>query len=412
MTARAKAKRPNGDGSLYQRKSDGRWYGTRSYGRDPETGKWRRATVSGATKEEARRKLAELQAMETAELVERHAAKDEPAPAVVTVGEVLVDWLESKRPNIAPTTYRNYRMVVHNHLVPTLGDVPLSELTARDVDRLLSTKHADGVSPVMRRLIYDKLHAGLAYAKRLGEVDRNVVDDVDRPRVPRKVAESFDWDERTRILGALWSALAGALRPEDGAHYPGWVAYAPMFLLAAYTGLRQGELLALKWSAIDLDKRVVRVVENYRRDGSFSAPKSRAGQRPVYVDDDIVAMLRDLRTGPLVSIGTAGAGDGLVFARAATGKPPSSRSVLRAWDAFQASVGLTDGEGRRCFHTLRKVYASALVESGVPATAAQRLLGHATAAVTLELYANAHDGLLEAAPDQVREMYGRSFRAG
>lgn len=429
MSAATKT-RVDGDGSIHLR-ADGRWCGVVSLGVD-SNGKRQRRYVYGDTRDEARGKLIELQA--AALRGELKPTRTSPAPAPLTVGELLDRWLKLKRSggDLAPTTYVNYERTVRLHLKPPLGSIPVRDLGAEDVAAVLGEKLGEGLSGSTRRQVYDRLCAALDWAVEEGHLTRNVARSrsVKRPRVRHELPETFAPDEAGAILDVLWEACtgrvvtpywpgrrpAGERRPDRRPyeHVPSWTLYAPVFLLAAYTGLRQGELLALKWSAVDLKAGTVTVAETLRRDGTFADPKSDAGARCVPIEEpEVVAVLRRLRAERLV-------GPGLVFCTTAghtrpggrpIGSPLVARAVSRHWHRVQEHAAIPE-DRRRGTHALRKLYASALLAGGATVPEAQRLLGHSSASVTLDIYASASTEGLRKAAAGVAAVYGAARSTG
>jgi integrase len=165
----------------------------------------------------------------------------------------------------------------------------------------------------------------------------------------------------------------------------------PLAMVALFAGLRLGEVLALRWSGVDLDKKVIQVreaLEETKEHGiRFKTPKSKAGRRDVTLPDILVDCLRDHRKAQLELRMRLGIGklpdDALLFTDL-HGAPLSRISSSWRWSDFADSIGLPDVT----FHGLRHTHASQLIDAGVDIVTISRRLGHAKPDITLRIYAH------------------------
>lgn len=179
-------KRANGEGSIYQRKSDGKWVGSISL----EDGK--RKVFYGKTKKEVRDKLNEA-------IYEQQRGMLATGPNI-TLQEYLDNWLENvHKPTIRLGTYLNYRKLLNNYLVPGLGDIKLQKLTPQQVQTFYTKKINEGLSPKSVNNIHGVLHKALDNAVKWNMLPRNVCDAVTPPRVPRKELNYLN-AEQAKIL--------------------------------------------------------------------------------------------------------------------------------------------------------------------------------------------------------------------
>jgi integrase len=152
-----------------------------------------------------------------------------------------------------------------------------------------------------------------------------------------------------------------------------------------------GEVLALRWSRVDLDKAVIQVreaLENTKAHGiRFKSPKSKAGRRDITLPDILIEALRDYRKEQLELRMKLGAGkladDALLFGDI-RGNPPSRNAFSAAWSDFAARIGLPEVT----FHALRHTHASQLIDAGVDIVTISKRLGHAKPDITLRIYAH------------------------
>ena len=224
-------KRGNGEGSISRRK-DGLYMAR--YTVQTVTGP-KRMTLYGKTRREVDEKLTKAKADRDGGLV--FDADN------MKLGEYLGRWLsDSVRDTVKATTYETYERLMRLHLAPTLGRVKLKNLTPTHVRGLYREKLDSGLSPTSVQRVHALLHKALKQAVHDGLVPRNVTEAVKAPRQSRNEIPTLT-REQVRIF--LSSAKVDRLEA--------------LYLLAIHTGLRQGELLGLKWSDIDLDRETLQV---------------------------------------------------------------------------------------------------------------------------------------------------------
>lgn len=243
-------RRARGEGSLRKR-SDGRWEGRYTAGRDPESGKLIYRNVLARTQAECKSKLRE--AMKNMQLPSEEVlskAEEEPVqPAVhYTTGEWLRTWFEVySKPNIREATQDQYTNFLEKHLIPDIGDIPLEKLTSLRLQKLYQdlrthgkvsqNKNAGtGLSQKTVRNIHMMLHVALEQAVKEGLIGKNPTDNCIAPKVEKKEMKVIQPEK----IGAYLQAAADR-------------NVLPMFYLELTSGLRRGELLALLWSDLDID---------------------------------------------------------------------------------------------------------------------------------------------------------------
>jgi integrase len=183
------------------------------------------------------------------------------------------------KPTVRPSTWQRYRELLTLHAVPALGKVRLSRLSAQHVHSLYAAKLESGLSPTTVHHLGTALHGALAKAERLGLVARNVCDLVDLPRMV---------DHEMRVLTpSQVRTLLDAARDHR---------LEALYVLAVTTGMRQGELLALRWRDVDLGRRTlsVRVTLKRMKQGgyAFSPPKTKRSQRQITLTQRAVEVMR------------------------------------------------------------------------------------------------------------------------
>lgn len=352
-------------------------------GRDPASGKRKQQWVSiKGGKKDAEKKLAELLHQIDTGYFQK--------PGKTTVAEFLKRWLaEYARPNLSPRTYEGYETIVRRHLIPKLGSVTLTGLKPEHIQtyysETLKTGRCDntGLSLTARTVRHHHmvLHRALEVAMKWGLVQRNPADATDPPKAQRSEIHIMNEDDIARFLEA-------AMRTR----------YYAMFYLDLFTGMRRSELLALRWSDVDLILCQVSVSRSLHqlRDGSliYRQPKTARGRRTIALSPSTAIVLSHHRDNCLtecVLLGKQLQESYLVFS--ADGKPVLPSTVTQAWRRLALKTGLV---GVR-LHDARHTHASLLLKQGIHPAIVQTRLGHASVATTIDIYSHVMPGLQEAA---------------
>ena len=338
---------------------------------DPETGRRLRPQRTYKTRREAEAGLAHWRTE-----IEHGMAV---IPSGKTVGEYLEFWLDSSaRHRVRTTTFVSYQRLVRLYIIPTLGNVSIQKLSAAQIQALYSsllTKGSrDGTSLAPRtvRYVHAILRRALKEALALGLVPRNVTEAVSPPKAPRPPIKGWVMLDLRRFM---------AVAHDDG--------YSPLWLLAAHTGMRQGELLGLRWQDIDLDRgvcRVVQAVPTVHNGIEFTPPKTASGRRTIALDNTCVVALREHRTRQnerRLATGAAWQDYDLVIP-STIGTPLNNSNVYHRFIKLTAEAGLP----RIPFHGLRHTHATLLMQAGVHPKVVSERLGHADISLTLSTYSH------------------------
>src|SRR5436190_4825911 len=187
-----------------------------------------------------------------------------------TVAAYLDVWLDAAGTTTRPQTLVGYRQIVRDHITPSLGRYKLSALRPDAIQRLYAAKLAEGVSAYTVRKIHIVLHRALEVAVRWRYIPRNPSDDVDPPTATKRDMRPPEPAELTRLVDAAEAA-------QD--------RLTALWALAIYTGCRQGELLALGWMDVDMDRATLSIRRNLIQVMSqaplFWAPKSETSRRTI-----------------------------------------------------------------------------------------------------------------------------------
>jgi integrase len=344
-------------------------------GRD-ENGKRRRQfeTVNG-TKAEAQRKLRELvSTVENGLFV--------PATRA-TVGEFMQQWLRDyAQTNTCPRTAEGYRGNVRRYITPKLGSIPLAKLAPRHIQGLYSDMLGRGLSPRTVLQTHRVLRQALSHAVKWGLIMHNAGDAVFPPRPRHTEMQALDAD----AVQTLLQATSGS-------------PYGHIIFLAVYTGLRRGELAALKWSDIDLKNRALsvnRALVRITGEGlQESEPKTARSRRLVSLPPGAVILLSGLKSRQKDRHEVAGRGwseTGYVFCDTA-GKPVHPDLVSHAFNRAIKKAGLPPVR----FHDLRHTHATLMLKQGVQPKIVSERLGHSSTAITMDIYSHVLPGMQETA---------------
>ena len=358
--------RANGDGDVFPRKNKaGKITSYRGAYFGPDG---KRRYVSGKTKEEARRNL-------------RTARGDAERGLVfdadnLKLGEYLDRWLsDSMSDTVKATTFERYEQIVRLHLNPTLGRVKLKALTPAHVRGLYREKLDAGLAPRSVLHIHRTLSKALKQATDDGLIPRNAAVSVKPPRSRSEEMQPLSRNQVQTFLDTVRGDRMEAL-----------------YVLAVTAGLRQGELLALKWEDVDLEGtnptlEVRRSLSETRGCRSFVTPKSSGRGRHLRLSRRAVSALRAHRKRQLEErVRKAGLWEdhGLVFP-SEVGTPMSGRNLYRA---FKIRVKRASLPQTLRFHDLRHTCATLLLRQGVNPKFVQELLGHADISLTLNTYSH------------------------
>jgi len=377
-------------------RSPGSWEIRYSLGRHIATGKRRvgTATVRG-TRRDAEKELRRL--LRTLDM----GAHVDPTRA--RTGQWLEQWLDSIRDEISPKSHERYSELVANFLVPELGSLPIAKLGQSHIQAAYSKwasggrrdGRAGGLAPSTRRYLHRVLYSALSRAVEQQVIARNPADAF-RKRLPK-----LERKEMSTLTAAQSALLLGSLE--------GSRLYWPT-LIALATGMRRGEILALRWRNVDLDRAEIRVVESLEQTKAglrFKSPKSDK-PRAIVLPAFIVERLRRFKIGQaeeLLAIGIRQSPESLVCC-AAEGGPMQPRGLTHA---FAREVSRVSDIPRVRFHDLRHSHATQLLLAGVHPKVAQERLGHSTISTTLDLYSHVTETMQQDAAARLDAALGNAI---
>ena len=357
-------RRANGEGSIRKR-SDGRWEGRYTAGRNPETGKVIYKNVLGKTQAEVKAKLKAA--------IEESANLDMLKADQYTTGQWMDVWFENcAKIKVRPSSHQTYRGYIDNHIEPNIGDVPLNKLSSLHlqklykkllaggrVERVESKGQPKGLSAKTVRNINQVISSAMDFAKNQKLISSNPTDGCALPKLEHKEMKTLPVEQLTSFLREA---------KESGVF--------ELYYIELTTGLRRGELLGLKWEDIDLTQGSLRVQRQVARINGevIEAPlKTKNAYRTLPLSTDAVDVLREQRK--------KNGSSSYVFP-SPTGGPISPDSVLHMLHRVLKRAGLSQVR----FHDLRHTFATLALQNAVDIKTVSGMLGHYSAGFTLDTY--------------------------
>lgn len=353
--------------------------------RDPLTGKRKRKWHSfKGTKRQAQ--------IECARLISELNGGSYVEPSKVTVLQFLERWLKHIKPNVSPRTHERYEQIAMKNIAPLIGGKPLLKLKPIEISEAYSSALASGrrdgkggLSPRTVHHMHRVLFSALDQAERWKMVSRNpaaLLEKRDRPKIEKKAVRTIDAPATAAVFDAARERRL----------------FIPL-VLAAFCGLRRGEITALRWRAVDLDRGQLAVLASSEQmdDGTVREKEAKSGRaRTVALPSLAVEELRRWRVvqaQELLRLGTRVHDDWLVVTQA-DGSALQPRSLTHVVSAFLKEWGIT-------LHGLRHSHASHMLASNVHPKIVQERLGHSSIAITMDVYSHLMPNMQGDAADAV-----------
>ena len=335
-----------------------------------------------ASQREAKEKLAELEQLRDKGI---NLTSKQP-----TVAEFLQHWLATiVKPHRKPRTYESYDQVVRLYLVPELGKVRLDKLTAGIIQRWVNTL-MQRVSAYTVRNAFQRLHAALELAVKWKHLASNPAEHVQLPPKNNVPIRPLDAAQATKLLTAVHGHRLELL-----------------YQLAVHLGMRQGELLGIRWKHVNFQKGVLDISELVQklrsREMVTVAPKSERGKRTLPLSPELLAQLRAhqqrLREEQQL-MGEKWKHYDLVFP-SSVGTPTTVRNLTRH---FKASLGRAGLPTTTRFHDLRHTAATLMIGAGVPLKTVSDILGHSSIKLTADTYGYTFEHQMESALEDLAKL--------
>ncbi len=373
------AKRGNGEGSIFKDKSRDRWIGQYTINTLEGT---KRKSVYGATRSEVRDKLTKI-----LNEVNKGAMIDDTK---ITLQDWIIVWINDyKKLALKRTSIDNYYRYFNAHIKDSvLGKTLLKKVTSNQIQKFINDKSMNGRidgSGGMRRAsvkhIFNVIYGAMEQAVMNSMITQNPCRAVSLPKNDKKETLYFTPEQANQFLEAVKKSK-----------------YYPMYSLELITGLRLGEIVALRWENINLEEKRIEIKLNaaivskqeQKEDGVLHSevilqtPKTKKSVRTLYIEEPLISMLKNLRKEQLrkhMEYGDAFENSGFVFTND-YGKMIHPRTVQ---DHFKRTIKKT-GLPNLHFHSLRHTAATLMLFNGVDIRTVQEVLGHEDIQTTLGIY--------------------------
>ena len=372
-----KKRNANGEGTIYER-PDGRWCGIITIGNNPD-GSLKRKYLYAKSREEVHKKVVGLQ--RNMHLNDGYI-KSENMTLKQWGSICLFDYI---KPTIRPGTFQRKESVYRVHVSEDkVGAMKLKDIKPYHIQRFLNNKTGTLVDSSIKK-VYELLNQFFRLAISNDLLWKNPMDNVIIPKSLKnsKELQVFSRDEQKKYMAELEGEKLKAL-----------------YLTALFTGMREGELVALKWKNIDLKKGVINVVESYEHVKIFDdpedvseyhyetvvqPPKTKAGKRKLPIPEMLSEVLKkhkiQQKETAMRRAGSSFNKSGLAFCTS-VGTPLRARNVMRKHQEVCELAGVT----KITFHELRRTFATRMFEEGADIKQVQYWMGHSTIDVSLSIY--------------------------
>jgi integrase len=376
-------KRGNGEGSIYPvRGKDGKVKGYRAAYVVHTADGMKRRYLSGKRREDVRDKLAKALSDRVDGLVFDAGA--------MTVGEYLDGWLKAARDTVRQSTHERHKELVEIHVKPALGRIKLKDLNPAHARFFYRERLDSGLTPATVHKIHAVLHKALKAAVADGLVPRNAAAGLKLPRIAQEEIDPLDAEEARRLLETVRETSDRLV---------------VLYVLALNTGMRQGELLALKWNDVDLESGLLCVRRTLTRTGgsyAFGEPKTKKSRRSIRLTSGAAEALRRHLSSQLEEMERVGSlyqPGGLAFATETGTIINLSNLRNRSFKPLLGRAGLRQIR----FHGLRHTCATLLLSKNVNPKVVSEMLGHASVRITLDTYSHLMPDMQEKAAQALEE---------
>jgi len=293
----------------------------------------------------------------------------------MTTQNLLTEWLENyQKEHVKARTYQRYRGLISMHISPSLGEKKITELGRKEIQEFLATQKKDGnlrngekLSATSTNMMLTLLNLAFEYACDMEYVEENPCVRVRRVKSESKKIEAFTREEQ--------KAIEKTIEGSEDRRLHG-------ILLCLYSGLRIGELLALTWNDVDLERGVIKVTKTVYRERDENGewrlfedlPKTKASNRVIPLPEYMVEVLRQ----------------DLASARSqyVVENKKGERMSIRSYQYLFEKLTERAGARKLNFHALRHTFATRAIECGMDVRTVADLMGHKNASITLNRYAH------------------------
>lgn len=305
--------------------------------------------------------------------------------------DYMKEWVKSVRSSLRLTTWVQYDQIIRDYIIPGLGSIKIKDLRPGQIQEFYNRSVDTGVGLRTVQVTHAVLHRALNQAVKLGMLSRNPASVTDPPKVKQKEMMFYDEYQVHKLL------IASQVSDER---------YFALYKLAVTTGMRQAELLGLKWQDVDWGRGTVKVLRQLKREKGkglvFGQPKTQRGVRTIKLGNLTVDILSQHRRQQLEERKMAGLRwqeNNLIFP-STIGTPTQPTKLLKRFKRLIRDAGLPEIR----FHDLRHTAASLMLNNGVPVIVASRVLGHSNPSITLDIYGHLISSMQGAVAEMMDEL--------
>ncbi|MGE7975550.1 tyrosine-type recombinase/integrase [Bacillus cereus] len=367
-------------GSVKKDKKTGKYFYIVDIGIDPLTGKRKQKKKRGfTTKKEAENALTKL-------LSEVHTG-NYVEPSKLSYGEYLQDWFNTKKHSVGIQTAKVLKGYLNSRIIPSLGDIKLAKLTSLHMQNYVNSLRDDGLKRGIIEKVIKIIRNSLEHAIDLELITKNVAAKTKLPKGDKDELTVWNEQEVKLFLKAAQDSR-----------------YAIVFHMALVTGMRQGELLGLRWKDVDLEKGHLTISQTLSHDGKtfLLGGKTKSSLRKILLPASTIAKLKKHRAVVLkekLSQSEEYQDNDLVMCTP-SGTPINPANVRRSLNALIKKAAVP----KIRFHDLRHTHATLLLAKGVNVKVISERLGHSNIKITLDTYSHVLPTMQEDAINKIEEI--------
>lgn len=371
-------------GSVKKDKNTGKYYFIVDIGKDPLTGKRKQKKKRGfVSKQEAEISLARIIS---------ESNKNATFQSHITLNEYMTQWFKERENIVERTTFNNNKAFYKYYISPAIGTVSLSDISPillQNFANELTVKGNLAVSTIHK--VFDVLKVALQRAVKFNLINENCARLVELPRIRKNEMKVWSLEQVNLFLKEIMF-----IRKADN--------YFTAYMIALLTGMRQGEILGLRWRDISFEKNLIYVKQVLTHDGKELklGTKTVSGMRTISITDSLCKQLlitkKDIQL--LKKMNGKNFRDNDLVICTKKGSPVNSSNLIRAFKKDILKVGLPLIR----FHDMRHTHATMLIEQNINPKLIQERLGHARIGITLDIYSHVLPSMQQQVAERLDQM--------
>lgn len=368
-------------GSISKDKNTGKWFFILELGKDVNGKRKQKKRRGFKTKKEAQAAFIELQnEVNNGTYIE---------PSKLLVKDFLYEWFKLKKTTISHQTCQVYDRILEIHIIPSLGTMKLIDLKTIHIQSYINTLHEKGYAPETIKKFFNIIRNALAHALDMELISSNSANKVKLPSISRKTNMAiWDKDQVNQFLN-----VAKGNR------------YFIMYHLALMTGMRQGEILGLRWKDIDFTQNVIRISQTLSHDGKrfLEGAKSKASIRTIALPETTIKVLCEHKE--IIAMEKEDFGEGYCDYDLVVCTPIGSQLIpSNIRKAFNRLIEKAEVPKIR-FHDMRHTHATLLLAQGINVKVISERLGHSNIKITLDTYSHILPSMQQEVAQKLNDLF-------